>query len=219
MPDVTAVLSSVAIALLLLIMLSFALGTQRNIRKGNERLRWLQSALPDLGDRTTLRWLGSSVVQLDIVEPRDPFREVTLMVVLEPRDVPLLWLFARAGGRRDVLIVRTSLRRAPRLDLEASDEHAWLKASDDDEAAEWPAVAFPGDIRATASLGSDPATVAAARVAWERLAATSDGVWRLSIRRTVPHLEIHLRPPSDPGVAPARVIGAIRELAAELSRT
>jgi hypothetical protein len=218
MPDATAIVSSIAVALLLVIMLSFAIGTQRNIRKGNDQLRWLQSALPELGRRTTLRWLGSSVAQLDFVEPLEPFREVTVMVVLEPRDVPLLWLFARAGGRRDVLIFRTSLRRAPRLDLEAAAENAWLKASDEDEAAEWPVIAFPTGTRSSASPDSDPATVAAARRTWERLAAATDGVWRLSIRRTVPHLEIHVRPPRDPAAQPARLVGAIRELAVELSR-
>lgn len=219
MPDASAILSFVAIALLLLILLSFAFGTQWNIRKGNDRLRWLQPALPELGARTTLRWLGSSVVQLDLVEPQDPFREVTVMVVLEPRDVPLLWLFARAGGRRDVLILRTSLRRAPRLEVEAIANSAWLKAVDDEEAAAWPAVSFPGNVRATAAPGSDATTVDAARRAWERLAGASDGVWRLSIRRTVPHLEVHLRPPGDSGATSATLVRTIRDLAVELSRS
>ncbi|TME12481.1 MAG: hypothetical protein E6I65_03475 [Chloroflexi bacterium] len=218
MPDASAIVTFLAIALLLMIMLSFAFGTQWNIRKGNARLRWLQPALPVLGERTTLRWLGSSVVQLDLVEPRDPFREVTVMVVLEPRDVPLLWLFARAGGRRDMLILRASLRRAPRLEVEAVAAGAWIKASDDEEVATWPAISFPNDIRATAVPGSDPASVAAVRRAWERLATASGGVWRLSIRRTVPHLEVHLRPSSDPGAPPMKVVDTIRDLAVELSR-
>src|SRR4051794_24735893 len=41
-PDPAAVLVSLAVALLLVVMLSFALGTQRNIRRGNARLEWLQ---------------------------------------------------------------------------------------------------------------------------------------------------------------------------------
>ena len=203
MPDASAIVTFLAIALLLMIMLSFAFGTQWNIRKGNARLRWLQPALPVLGERTTLRWLGSSVVQLDLVEPRD---------------VPLLWLFARAGGRRDMLILRASLRRAPRLEVEAVAAGAWIKASDDEEVATWPAISFPNDIRATAVPGSDPASVAAVRRAWERLATASGGVWRLSIRRTVPHLEVHLRPSSDPGAPPMKVVDTIRDLAVELSR-
>lgn len=218
MPDATAILSSIAVALLIAIMLSFAIGTQRNVSKGNARLRWLQPALPALGQRTTLRWLGSSVVQLDFVEPLEPFREVSLLVVLEPRDVPLMWLFTRARGRRDILIFRMSLRRAPRMELEATDPAAWIKAADAEEAGGWPAAAFPAGVVATAAPGSDGAAVLAARHAWEALGSASDGVWRMSIRRTVPHLELHIRPPRDDQAAPATLVGAIRDLALELSR-
>jgi hypothetical protein len=218
MPEASAIVTFLAIALLVAILLSFAFGTQWNIRRGNRQLQWLQPALPELGRRTTLRWLGSSVVQLDLVEPRDPFRGVTIMVVMEPRDVPLLWLFARAGGRRDTLIFRTSLRRAPQLELEAIAPGAWLRASDDDEAAGWPTVAFPAGPRSTAGSGAEALAVADARRAWERLAASSGGAWRLSIRRTVPHLEVHVRPQGDPTVPPERLVGAIRDLAVDLSR-
>ncbi len=217
MPDPGSILTSGAILLLVVIMVAFAIGTQRNIAKGNKRLAWLQAGLPELGRRTTLRWLGSSAVQLDLVDPVSPFREVTVLYVLEPRDVPLLWLFTRARGRRDVLIVRASLRRAPRLELEAAAPGAWLTASDAEEAAEWPAVAFPGGISATAAEGADPADVEAARRAWARLAATSAAVWRLSVRQTVPHLEVHVRP-ADAATPPAgRMIEAIRDLAGHLS--
>jgi hypothetical protein len=219
MLDLGALLASLAVALLVLVMLSFAIGTQRNIRTGNARLAWLQDALPRLGSRTTLRWLGSSAVQLDLVDPAPPFRDVTVLYVLEPRDVPLLWLVTRAAGRRDVLIFRTSLRRAPRLELEAAAPASWIKASDADEAASWSEVAFPDGSLATAIEGADPADVAAARRAWERLAAASAAVWRLSIRRTVPHLEVHVRPAEAGRVPAERVVQALRDLAVELSRT
>lgn len=218
MPDASAILSSIVVAVLLAIMLSFAIGTQRNVSKGNARLRWLQPALPVLGQRTTLRWLGSSVVQLDFVEPLEPFRDVSVLVVLEPRDVPLMWLVTWARGRRDVLIFRISLRRAPRMELEATDAAAWIKAGDAEEAADWPAAKFPAGVVATVAPGSDAAAGAAARHAWEALGLASDGVWRMSIRRTVPHLEVHVRPPRDAGASPGRMLGAIRDLALELTR-
>ena len=218
MPDASAILSSIVVAVLLAIMLSFAIGTQRNVSKGNARLRWLQPALPVLGQRTTLRWLGSSVVQLDFVEPLEPFRDVSVLVVLEPRDVPLMWLLTWARGRRDVLIFRISLRRAPRMELEATAAAAWIKAGDAEEAADWPAASFPVGVVATAAPGSGDAGVGAARSAWEALEAVSDGVWRMSIRQTVPHLEVHIRPPRDDRAEPTQLVGAIRELALELGR-
>jgi len=218
MPDLPALAASLAVVLLLGVMLSFAIGTQRNIRMGNARLAWLQRALPRLGRRTTLRWLGSSAVQLDLVDPADPFREVTVLVVLEPRDVPVLWLLSRRSGRSDTLIFRTSLRRSPRLELEATGPGSWIRAGDADEAEAWPSVAFPGGVRATAIEGSDPRLVTAARRAWERLTTTNEAICRLSIRRTVPHLEVHVRPPDAARVPAERVVEAVRELAVELSR-
>ena len=199
-------------------MLSFAFGTQRNIRIGSDHLRWLQSGLPLLGPRATLRWLGSSAVQLDVVEPVEPFREATVLVVLEPRDVPLLWLFARSRGRRDVIIVRGNLRRAPRLDFEATDPAAWVKAPDADEAGGWDTVDAGSGLTATASGVADAATISAVRRARERLAATGCTIWRTSIRRTVPHLEIHIRPPAGWQVDADRVIEPIVELGRELAR-
>jgi hypothetical protein len=217
MSDPGAILPSALLLLVLAVMLSFAFGTQRNIRKGNLVLEWLQSALPRIGPRTTLRWLGSSAVQLDIVDPSAPFRQVAVVVVLEPRDVPLLWFWSRRSGRRDVLIFRTSLKRAPRSDLEAFDPSGWLRSSDLEEAGTWPAVEFPAGIRATTNAEPGDGTVAAARRAWDQLAAATDGVWRLSIRRTVPHLEVHVRPPSElPSVHAERVVEPLRELAIAL---
>ncbi len=219
MPDPGSLLGPALIVLLAVVMVAFAIGTQRNIGKGNARLAWLQAGLPQLGRRTTLRWLGSSAVQLELVDVVPPVREVTVLYVLEPRDVPLLWLFTRARGRRDVLIFRTSLRRAPRLELEATAPGAWLTAADADEAGGWPAIAFPDGARATAAGGADPADLEAARRAWQGLAATSAAVWRISVRQTVPHLEVHVRP-ADAASAPAeRVVAAIRDLAVHLSPT
>jgi hypothetical protein len=218
MPDLSPVLASAAVALLLLVMLSFAIGTQRNIQKGNRTLAWLQAGLPGLGRRTNLRWLGSSAVQLDLVEPAEPFRAVTVLVVLEPRDVPLMWLITRWRGRRDVLIFRTSLRRAPQLDLEATSPGAWLDAPDADEATTWPVVGFAEGVHATA-MGASPGDVAATRRAWDRLGTITAGVSRLSVRRTVPHLEIHLRLAGLGTTRADSVVDAIRSLAVDLSRT
>ncbi len=39
----------------------FAVGTHLNVRKGHQFLDWLQGGLPLVGEKTTLRWLGSSV--------------------------------------------------------------------------------------------------------------------------------------------------------------
>jgi len=114
----------------------FALGTHINVRKGHRFLEWLQGGLPLVGEKTTLRWLGSSVVHLQIEKARDPFRRVEVLVVLEPRDVPPLWLLSRLRGRRDLLIVRTELRSVPKVQVEILDRQAWSTRAVDKEVRE-----------------------------------------------------------------------------------
>jgi len=128
---------SVEVALFVVVVIAivgwFALGTHVNVRKGHRVLEWLQGGLPLLGEKTTLRWLGSSVVHLQIEKAREPFRRAEVLVVLEPRDVPPLWLLSRLRGRRDLLIVRTELRSVPKLQVEILDRQAWSTRAVDRE--------------------------------------------------------------------------------------
>jgi hypothetical protein len=103
----------------------FAVGTQLNVRKGERMLGWLQEGLGLLGEKTTLRWLGSSAVELKVQKVKKPFRQVEIFIVLEPRDVPFLWWFFRARGRRDLFIIRSHLTTPPGFELEAIDKKAW----------------------------------------------------------------------------------------------
>ena len=218
MPPLEAFGPSLAIALILFVMLWFAIGTQRNIRKGNLVLRWLQGGLPLLGDRTTLRWLGSSAVELGIAQGRAPFRDATAVVVLEPRDVPLLWLFARWRGRRDFLIVRANLARAPKFSAEVWDPTGWTSRDRGErfadasvgEAAdrEWPGG------RAVLDSNADSGAI---RAAWGELAAASASVWQLTVQPVVPHLEVHVRLAPLATVGSDGVIGPIRRLAEALT--
>jgi hypothetical protein len=204
--------------LLIVVMLWFTLGTRRNIRRGNELLRWLQAGLPQLGPRTTFRWLGSSAAVLRIKDAAAPFREAEVVVVLEPRDVALLWAWSRRRGRRDFLILRGSLREAPAFEVEAGDDRGWtggdrLGRLDPDawREADWGLE----HVRASLSPGADPR---AALWAWTTLGAASGGVWRLSVRREHPHLEAHVLPPEPPAAAD-RLIGAFRDVARAITRT
>ncbi len=227
MPALEPILPSIAIGLLLIVMLWFTFGTQRNIRKGNDLVRWLQGGLPHIGSRSTLRWLGSSAVELQIANANAPFREATVMIVLEPRDVGLLWAFSRSRGRHDFLIIRGNLRRAPRFSLDVGDPRGWTgrieqrdgaavsrrasgqQAVDGERPIDWP--------RGCVAMAGPGADVAAAREAWDRLGRASAGVWRMTIQPVVPHMEIHLRPPADGGSA-ERIVVPIRELAIAIAR-
>jgi hypothetical protein len=214
MPPLEAFGPSIAIGMILLVMLWFAIGTQRNIRKGNEILRWLQTGLPMLGRKATMRWLGSSAVELGIANAEAPFREATVVIVLEPRDVSVLWVYARSRGRRDFLIVRANLRRPPRFSMDVGDPSGWT-GRPETGGPDWRTDDWPDGCIALAGPGADEALI---RSAWDVLGKASDGVWRLTVQPVVPHLEVHLRPPAVARVASDRVIAPIRDLATQLAR-
>ena len=97
----------------------FAAGTAWNIQRGRLAMRWMQTGLRVLGERTTVRWLGSTAVEMFIRAGNAPFASVTLITFLEARDIPWVWVLGRARGRRDILIIRGVLRRVPHLEFEA----------------------------------------------------------------------------------------------------
>jgi hypothetical protein len=213
MPDLGAVGPAIALALLLVVMLWFTFGTQRNIRKGNALLAWLQGGLPLIGPRATMRWLGSSAVELTIVEPVDPFRNVTVVVVLEPRDVGLLWLFARSRGRRDFVLLRADLRRPPRFSADAGDPSGWTGRLDASADTGWREIAWADGVVANLDHNADEALV---HEAWRQFEQVTAGIWRMTIQPVVPHLEVHVRPPDRDSVGAERLTRAFLDLAKRL---
>jgi hypothetical protein len=168
----------------------FALATQRNVRKGDDALRWLQDGLRLFGEKTTVRWLGSSVLELKIQSAREPFRQAELVVVLEPRDVPFLWWYYRARGRRDLLIVRGQLQRTPGFEFEALDLRYWTTRAVERQVRlrNWDPVSLPESSPLVAYAAGDtpPATQLLEAVAFPCCTLV-----RLGIRRTEPNFEVH----------------------------
>ena len=219
MPPLESLLPAIGIVLVALVLIWFTFGTQVNIRRGNRTLAWLQDGLPILGPRATLRWLGSSVAELGIVEPHPPFREAVVLVVLEPRDLGALWLASRARGRRDLLVLRLSLRQAPRVHAELAVAGAWdptgVRNDLEPPGSETTWTDASGSVvRLAHGPAADPERL---RDGWERLSTAAGGAWRLSVRPLVPHLEVHLPMPPDSGASSRRLLEAIRELATEVS--
>jgi hypothetical protein len=210
MPPLEAFVPSLAIAILLVVMLWFAFGTQRNIRRGNDVMTWLQGGLPLLGERASLRWLGSTAAELTIAAANEPFRDAQVVVVLEPRDIPLLWLFGRTRGRRDFIIVRGNLRRPPSFVLEAADPAGWTGTfAPPEDVANGAEIEWAPGIVVHATRGAD---VSAARTAWAALDASTGGIWRLSVQPVVPHVEVHFRSGRLSETDPRRAIAIIRDL-------
>ena len=215
---ITVLLAAAAVA----VVAWFTAGTIWNVRKGSALMRWMQGGadgelrggLRALGERTTVRWLGSTAVEMVIRDAKAPFTEVTLVIFLEPRDMPWMWALGRSRGRRDMLIIRAVLRRPPQFELEALAPLSWSgRDALPRVPREWllREAAAPGGLVVHASAGALARADALLALA-ERAGLA---VRRLSVRRTEPNLQIHLALPD--GRQPAReffeAVHAVAELA------
>lgn len=176
------------IIVILLVVGGFALGTQRNVRRGDDAMRWAQGGLPVVGDKTTLHWLGSSVLQLKIQNAKRPFREAEVLFVLEPRDIAPLWWLARVRGRRDLFIFRSRMDKLPDFEFEAFAPHAWSARGREAQlrGQKWRSVAAPSSLVAFA-----PEPLSAAQRLLDLAALSGCQLVRLSIQRRDPNFEVH----------------------------
>jgi len=208
-------MTGLVLAIAMPVLAWFVAGTIWNVRRGRQLMAWMQGGLPRLGARTTVRWLGSTAVELVIREAEPPFARAAVVVFLEPRDVPWMWALARARGRRDTLIVRGELRRPPPLDLEALAPGSWSgrDARHGLPPGEWTRGEGPGGLELWTQV---PAAAGLARALLAEAAEAGLEVRRLAARRSSPHVTLHLAPPAA-GAAADGFFEAVRALAGRAS--
>lgn len=212
MPE--GLLWSVLITLTVIFLGWFAVGTQQNVRKGSAVMKWVQHGLPLVGERTTMRWLGSSVLELKIVKAKNPFRSAETLAVFEPRDVIPLWFVERMRGRRDLLIFRAQLQSAPSFEMSAFDPKGWMMSGLEQEARKknWVPVELTGNDHLIA-FASDAQSVLAAK-SLIGLAARSGGkLVKFSVTRALPNLELQWHLPQPDAVLARDLFLKVRELA------
>lgn len=202
------------------VMLWFALGTIYNVRRGQNLVRWMQGGLPRLGERSTYRWLGSTVAELVIAHGKGATRRVEILAALAPRDLAWNWLLAAMQGRKDVLILRVDLARAPRLALEWANPQTWTGRMALQEAAreEWQAQDFKEQV-----LMAPKGLVTLAIEELTRLEAPLNRLApqpvRFALRKDHPHLEVHLPFPDTGQVSADHFFAALQTLAAAVHTT
>ncbi|HEX2696130.1 MAG TPA: hypothetical protein VHM28_00380 [Anaerolineales bacterium] len=198
----------------IIVMGWFAFGVIYNLRRGDALLKWMQAGLPRIGERTTFRWLGTSVAELVIAKARPPFRRLDTLLVLKPRDVFWMTILASLQGRDDILIFRAQLSSAPLLDLELADPKTWSgRASLNQLSArgwesrpyrEWQLMA-PKGLLDLASSTLDTLN--------GPMQGLSPRYARLSLRKEMPNLEIHVPFPNDRVTQAGNYFDALRALA------
>ncbi len=91
----------ILVIVVIVVMGWFAIGFIYNLRRGDAVLKWMQAGLPDIGPRTTFRWLGTSVAELVIAKAKNPFRRLETLLVLAPRDV--FWMMIVSAFQADTI--------------------------------------------------------------------------------------------------------------------
>lgn len=171
----------------------FALGMIYNLRRGDVLLKWMQDGLPLIGQRTTFRWLGTSVAEMGIAKAKRPFQRMDTLLVLKPRDVFWMTIIAFFQKRGDVLIFRAVLSTPPLLDLELADPNTWSGRDALSKAAKrgWEAADYHG-LRLMAPKG----LINLAATTLDRLASPMQSLspryMRFSLRKTAPNMELHV---------------------------
>lgn len=197
-----------------IIMGWFAFGVLFNLRRGDALMKWMQNGLPSIGQRTTFRWLGTSVVELVIAHAKKPFRRLETLLVLKPRDVFWLTIQAYFQGRSDFVIFRAQLTTAPLTDLDLIDPKSFsgrtvLKQLDSQK---WVSQAYKGMLLLAPKGLLDLAVTTLDKLS-SPMENLSPRYVRLSLRRNEPNLEIHVPFPPYRTTDAGRYFEALRELA------
>lgn len=180
--DTSRLATQVVIVLSVVLALWYPLGRQMNRRRGLEAIRWLREGIRSYEGQASVNWVGASAFRVDLQGALGPFKSGGMMVLLEAREVLLLWIFNRLRGQRDILVIKGDLGLKPKSDLEVT-RRGWRagKAMKALEKEGWTVDTLNGMFIA---LKGD--TEIASRLASEL--SEAPGLVRLSIRRKSPHL-------------------------------
>ena len=106
------------IAFCILLTIWYIVGWQVNRRRGRRLLEWILQGLRAFGDQITVSRLGTSGFQVNVRKPQPPFKRIETTILLEPREILLLWILNLLRGRADYLVLKGTLRASPRGEVE-----------------------------------------------------------------------------------------------------
>jgi hypothetical protein len=110
--------NQVVIAFCALLVIWYIVGWQVNRRRGERLLEWVLQGLRAFSDQITVSRLGTSGFQVNVGKAQSPFKEMEVTILLQPREILLLWIFNRLRGRTDSLVLKGTLRASPRGEVE-----------------------------------------------------------------------------------------------------
>ena len=206
--------TTIVVILVAIFMGWFAIGMIYNLRRGDALLKWMQGGLPGIGQKTTFRWLGTSVAELVIAHAKRPFRRLETLLFFKPRDVFFMMILAYFQRREDIVIFRAHLNTAPPADLELLDLKTWSGRDVQKRLRQrkWESRAYQGlHLMAPAGL-LDLAAKTLDRLALP-MQKLSSRYSRFSLHRNAPNFEIHVPFPDHRNVDARQYFEALRDLA------
>jgi hypothetical protein len=105
-------------AFCILLVIWYVVGWQMNRRHGRRLLEWALQGLQAFGGKITVSRLGTSGFQMNVKKAQSPFKRIETTVLLEPREILLLWIFNLLRGGADHLVFKSTLRASPRGEVE-----------------------------------------------------------------------------------------------------
>ncbi|TKJ28675.1 MAG: hypothetical protein CEE40_11115 [Chloroflexi bacterium B3_Chlor] len=108
------------IAFCIVLGIWFVVGWQMNRRHGRRLLEWIIRGLRASGGQITASRLGLSGFQVNVHDAQAPFKSIETTVLLQPREILLLWIFNLLRGGADYFVLNGTLRASPRGEVEVT---------------------------------------------------------------------------------------------------
>ena len=106
------------VALGLILLAWYVVGNEVMRRRARTLALWCKRAVDPLGGRQAIKWLTHHSFRLEVEQLKAPFRSAAITGLTESWDVPMIWLWNRRRGRRDMVMVEVVLRQQPIWGLE-----------------------------------------------------------------------------------------------------
>ena len=102
-------------------ILWFFVGGGWNRRLARRLANETRDCLIGWGGTSRVQAFGTTAFRMTTEGANPPFRDLSIVVTLQPREMPINWALARAQGRRDAAVLEASLRQTPRIGFELVD--------------------------------------------------------------------------------------------------
>ena len=197
-----------AVGLGLALIAWYLVGNELMRRRARRLALWSKRVVDPLGGQQSVRWFSQQAFRLEVERTRAPFQAASITGLVESWDVPMVWLWNRLHGRRDMVLVQLQLRRQPLWGFEvyrpgsllAGDAHHFARQEGWDEERH--------DEFMVAAAGPTPRKLAAELLAV--LEAERARLVRLAVRRQGTHLTLALNV-GDPTQVDAREVTRLLE--------